>query len=57
MDKEKILRNLYFVWGAKPLDHMFNNETVQFYSDLAFENINSDEYMEYARKQEKEGMQ
>jgi hypothetical protein len=57
LDKENILMNLYSVWGGKPLDHMFNNETVQFYSDLAFENITSDEYMEYARKQKKEGRQ
>lgn len=51
MSKENSLVLLYKVWGSKPLDHLFNNESVQFFSDLAFENITSDEYMEYARKQ------
>ena len=54
MSKEDILENLYLVWGSKPLDHMFEHETGQFYEDLAFENITSNEYMEYARKQNKE---
>lgn len=52
VSKEDILRNLYSVWGSKPLDHMFNNETVQFYADLSVEGISSEDYMEYARKQE-----
>lgn len=51
MPKENSLKNLYSVWGSKPLDYLFNNESVQFFSDLAFEGITSDEYMEYARKQ------
>lgn len=55
MSKEDILKNLYSVWGGKPLDYLFQNETVQFHSDLAFENITEDEYKEYARKQNKEG--
>ena len=54
MSKEDSLSNLYRVWGTKPLDHMFNSESVQFYSDLMFEGITSDEYLEYARKQSKE---
>jgi hypothetical protein len=53
MSKEDILNNLYLVWGTKPLEHLFNGESVQFYSDLAFEGITSDEYLEYARKQSK----
>lgn len=53
--KENIFKNLYSIWGSKPLDHMFNNETVQFYADLSVEGITSEEYMEYARKQEQEG--
>ena len=55
MSKEDILNNLYKVWGTKPIDHMFNGESVQFYSDLMFEGITSDEYKDYARKQVKEG--
>jgi len=51
LSKEDALKNLYKVWGSKPLDHMFNGESVQFYSDLCFEEITSDEYMKYARKQ------
>ena len=54
MPSENILENLYKVWGSKPLDHLFNGESVQFYSDLSFEGITSDEYMEYARKQSEE---
>ena len=54
MPKEDILNNLYRVWGSKPLDYLFNCESVRFYSDLAFEGITSDEYLEYARKQNKE---
>lgn len=50
MSKENSLKNLYSVWGSKPLDHMFNNESFQFYADLSCEGITSDEYMEYARK-------
>lgn len=52
MSKEDALKNLYLVWGSKPLDHLFNNESVDFYTDLYCENITEDEYMEYARKQE-----
>lgn len=55
MSKEDILKNLYSVWGTKPIDHLFNGESVQFYEDLCFERITSDEYLEYARKQSKEG--
>ena len=55
MSKEDILSNLYRVWGTKPLDHMFNGESVQFYSDLCYEGLTSDEYLEYARKQSKGG--
>lgn len=54
MPKETILKNLYLVWGTKPLDCLFKGETVQFYSDLMFEGITSDEYLEYARNQIKE---
>lgn len=54
MSKEDILSNLYRVWGSKPLDHMFDRESVQFYSDLMFEGITCDEYLEYARKRSKE---
>lgn len=57
MSKEDILGNLYRVWGTKPLDHMFNGESVQFYSDLCYEGLTSDEYMDYARKRNKEGNQ
>lgn len=52
--REDILKNLYRAWGSKPLEHVFNEKTVQFYLDLMFEGITSDEYMEYARKQNKE---
>lgn len=55
MPKEDILKNLYLVWGNKPLDHLFQGEEVQFYADLSTEHISSDEYREYARKQNKEG--
>lgn len=54
MSKEDILGNLYRVWGDKPLDHLFNHESVEFYTDLYCENISEDEYLEYARKQSKE---
>lgn len=54
MSKGDILSNLYRVWGTKPLDHLFDRESVQFYSDLCFEGITSDEYAEYARKISKE---
>ena len=57
MSKEDILSNLYRVWGTSPIEHLFNHESGQFYSDLAFEGITSDEYMDYARKRNKEGNQ
>ena len=54
MPSENILNNLYLVWGTKPIDHLFNGESIQFYSDLMFEGIASDEYLDYARKRSKE---
>jgi len=55
VSKEDVLKNLFLVWGTKPIDHMFNGESTQFYSDLMFEGITSDEYNNYARNQIKEG--
>lgn len=55
MSKQDILKNLYSVWGKKPLDHLFNKESIQFYEDIFAENITSSEYMDYARKQQQEG--
>ena len=55
MSKGDILKNLYSVWGSKPLDHLFQNETIQFHADLSVENITEAEYKVYARKQSKEG--
>jgi len=55
LSKEDILKNLYLVWGSKPLDHLFPNEAIQFHADLSIENITEAEYKQYARKQSKEG--
>lgn len=55
MSKEDILKNLYLVWGLKPLDHLFKGEAMEFYADITMENITDSEYKEYARKQEQEG--
>jgi hypothetical protein len=52
LSKEDILKNLYSLWGSKPLDHLFPGECMQFYSDLTTENITGAEYRKYARKQE-----
>lgn len=53
MSKEDRLKNLYKVWGTKPLDYLFQNEESQFYADLAIEEIPAYEYRHYAREQAK----
>jgi len=54
VSKEDALKNLYSVWGNKPLDHLFQTEISQFHADLSVENITETEYKQYARKQSKE---
>ena len=54
MSKNDSLEALYYVWGIKPIDHLFPNEVKQFHEDLSLADVTETEYLEYARKQSKE---
>lgn len=51
MSKLDSLESLYYVWGTKPIDHLFKDEVEQFHEDLDLANIPETEYMDYARSQ------
>lgn len=47
--KQDSLEALHYVWGMKPMDHLFKDEIELFHEDLSLANISEDEYKEYAR--------
>lgn len=49
--KSESLESLFYVWGTKPIDHLFKDEIEQYKEDLSLCNISEAEYLEYARKQ------
>lgn len=52
MSNRDSLEALYYVWGTKPIDHLFSGEVEQFHEDLSLANVTEKEYLEYARKKE-----
>lgn len=51
MPNNDSLGALYYVWGTKPIDHLFPDEIEPFHEDLSQANVTENEYLEYARKQ------
>lgn len=49
--KTESLESLYYVWGTKPIDHLFKDEIPVFREDLHMCGVTEKEYLEYARKQ------
>lgn len=52
MAKIDDLESLYYVWGDKPMQHLFKEEIPQFREDLALSNITESEYIDYAMSKE-----
>ena len=52
--KSESLESLFYVWGTKPIDHLFKDEIEPFHEDLSLCGVTESEYLEYARKQSKE---
>jgi hypothetical protein len=48
--KQDSLEALYYVWGKKPIEHLFQDEIPVFKEDLALSGVRESEYLEYARK-------
>lgn len=51
------LEALYYVWDTKPIEHLFHGEVEQFHEDLSLANVTETEYLDFARKKQKEGLQ
>lgn len=49
--KQDSLESLYYTWGTKPIDHLFQDEIPVFREELSICNVSESEYLEYARKQ------
>lgn len=49
--KQESLESLYYVWGNRPIQHLFKNEISEFKEDLHMCNVTESEYLEYANKQ------
>lgn len=49
--KSESLESLFYVWGTKPIDHLFKDEIEPFHEDLSLCGVTESEYLEYARKQ------
>ena len=52
--KQESLESLYYVWGNKPMQHLFKEEIAQFREDLHLSNIAESEYIDYAMNKESE---
>jgi antitoxin component HigA of HigAB toxin-antitoxin module len=47
--KQDLLEALHYIWGMKPIDHLFHGEVEQFHEDLDLASITEAEYKDYAR--------